>query len=124
MSKEKDIKDKLNKLRGKGARKGLMAETEEDQTEETPAGEEAAAALDPHSNINNNNNENEDDNMSFEAVINQNRGTKSTTQLVGIYFEPDVKDALAQYQKDMGKGAKSSLINDLAKLAMKQKGYL
>lgn len=44
--------------------------------------------------------------------------------MVGIYFEHDVKVALDKYQRDNGRGAKSDLLNSLARYAMKKKGYL
>ncbi|MFP5116123.1 hypothetical protein ACSU64_27835 [Bacillaceae bacterium C204] len=71
-------------------------------------------------NVNNNNIED----INIDAIINQNRTTKSDKQMVGIYFDPDVKKALEKYQRKEGKGAKSSLLNDLARAAMKQKGFL
>lgn len=64
------------------------------------------------------------DDINIDEIINQSRNTKSDKQLVGIYFDPDVKKALEKYQRKEGKGAKSSLLNDLARAAMKQKGFL
>lgn len=63
-------------------------------------------------------------NDDVDAIINANRSKKSQNELVGIYFEPAVKEALDRMQKREGRGAKSSFVNDIVKWALSQKGLL
>ena len=59
-----------------------------------------------------------------EIIEDKKPKKEAKPDMVGIYFEHDVKVALDKYQKDNGRGAKSDLLNSLARYAMKKKGYL
>ena len=59
-----------------------------------------------------------------EIIEDKKPKKEAKPDMVGIYFEHDVKKALDKYQKDNGRGAKSDLLNSLARYAMKKKGYL
>jgi hypothetical protein len=104
MSKANEIK---NRMKTRNARGALM------ETMDTKNNNEDI-------NINNNVKEKED----IKEIINQKLGEKSNKELVGIYFEPEVKRALNKLQKLEGKGAKSEFVNNIAKWALKQKGLL
>lgn len=113
VSKANDIRNKVKGLKGsRDARKGLLQGDEAEMN-----------AVNENVNVNENNN----NNIDLESVLKQHEETntsKSDKELVGIYFDPDVKAALDAYQRNNKRGAKSSLVNDIARLALKQKGYL
>lgn len=103
MSRTDDIK---NRIKNRDARSSLMGN--------------AVRQKEIDNNININNNVSED----IYEIINKKSGTKSVKELVGIYFEPEVKRALDKLQKAEGRGAKSELVNDITKWALQQKGLL
>ncbi|MBT2757947.1 hypothetical protein J7E71_18915 [Mesobacillus foraminis] len=76
-------------------------------------------------NVNINNN---DDKVTQNSTIDINeiigKTKKSEKEMVGIYFEPEVRKALDKLKKLEGKGAKSSFVNDITKWALQQKGLL
>lgn len=96
-------------------------EKENDESSQEAAEVEAAAAKDEDKG---------DEGMEMlvkelKEIIEEKKPKKEAKpDMVGIYFEHDVKKALDKFQKDNGRGAKSDLINSLARYAMKQKGYL
>lgn len=97
-----DIKNKMNSKRN--AKGELMGPGEELNS--------------PNVNINDN------DNSGLKGIITKEKPRKTAKELVGIYFDKDVKEALDAYQKAEGRGAKSELLNDLARYALEQKGLL
>lgn len=105
MSKADEIK---NRMKNRDARSSLMGTGVEEKK------------VNDDININPNNNEN----MDIHQIINKKNIGKTTKELVGIYFEPEVKKALDKLQKAEGRGAKSELVNDITKWALQQKGLL
>lgn len=105
MSKADEYKEKMKKSQEeRNARKELIGGTKEmNSTVE---------------NVNINND------VDINDILNANRGKKSDKELVGIYFEPEVKRALDALQKREGRGAKSDFVNDIVKWALQQKNQL
>ena len=100
-------------------------DNQDDQSGSPVVVEEAAATKEE-------NNDNEDGDQTMENLAKEiqeilkddNNKKTAKPEMVGIYFDTDVKRALDKYQKDNGRGAKSDLLNKLARLALTQKGYL
>ena len=100
-------------------------DNQDDQSGSPVVVEEAAATKEE-------NNDNEDGDQTMENLAKEiqeilkddNNKKAAKPEMVGIYFDTDVKRALDKYQKDNGRGAKSDLLNKLARLALTQKGYL
>jgi hypothetical protein len=105
MSKANEIK---SRMKTRNARESLMGEENKNN----------------NININVNDVNNVKGNEDINEIINKKLGRKSNKELVGIYFEPEVKRALNKLQKLEGKGAKSAFVNNIAKWALKQKGLL
>lgn len=141
MSKVDDLKTKVKTGKEKKPIESLFAtgdnqeETDQEQVpeieevtevvEEVPATEEVAAA--------NEDKEKEDGDQSMENLVKElteilkkddEKKKKAKPEMVGIYFDTDVKEGLDKYQSDNGRGAKSELLNSLARLALNQMGYL
>jgi hypothetical protein len=80
-------------------------------------------------NINTNDNSNNDekvntnmnDNPANDPILQSN---KSDKELVGIYFDPDVKAALQRLNKQYGRGKQSELVNDITRRKLKDLGLL
>lgn len=122
---EKQLEEAAMKKKEKrNAQAALMAEENQ-----------AAAAASANININNDENINNDNNKNIDKsvgaadvdiddVVDQDRRKTFTKKPVGLYFDADVKRALEKYKKAMGRGAMSELLNDLARRALTQKGYM
>jgi hypothetical protein len=111
LSKADDIKNRMKK---RDARSSLMgnAVTEEEINKNV------------NDNVNNNEDENINNDVDIHHIINKRANAKSVKELVGIYFDPEVKKALDKLQRAEGRGAKSELVNDITKWALQQKGLL
>ncbi|MCU6603799.1 hypothetical protein OCO53_25500 [Peribacillus frigoritolerans] len=74
-------------------------------------------------NVNMNANTNE---LPFDLddILGDNNENKKEKELVGIYFDPEVKTALAKVNRKKGRGAKSEFVNNIVKWALIQKGYM
>lgn len=76
-------------------------------------------------NINMDNNANAaEEAFNLDDILGMNQEDKKTKELVGIYFDPEVRKALEKVNKEKGRGAKSDFVNNITKWALKQKGYL
>lgn len=111
LSKADEIKNRMKK---RDARSSLMGNTVAEKEND----------INVNDNVNNNENENINDDVDIRKIINKRTSTKPVKELVGIYFEPEVKRALDKLQKSEGRGAKSELVNDITKWALQQKGLL
>lgn len=121
LSKADDIKNRMKK---RDARSSLMGSTVPEVNNDI--NENTHKNINNNENVNINNIEDENNNTDVEIhkIINKKANSKSVKELVGIYFEPEVKKALDKLQKVEGRGAKSELVNDITKWALKQKGLL
>lgn len=133
MSKADDIK---NRMKNRDARGSLMGtapiQTPEKNLDEKPP---VAVKSDSENTANKNDIKNEDININnndnkapqnspidINEIIGKTK--KSEKEMVGIYFEPEVRKALDKLKKLEGKGAKSTFVNDITKWALQQKGLL
>lgn len=133
MSKADDIKNRMKK---RDARGSLMGATPI-ETSKNIADEKSQVAIKSNDentvNKNDINNEtininNNDNNIPKNSPIDINdiigKTKKSEKEMVGIYFEPEVRKALDKLKKLEGKGAKSMFVNNITKWALQQKGLL
>jgi hypothetical protein len=125
LSKAADIKNRIKK---RDARSSLMgsavSEVNNDISENTNGNIDNNNNNSDNVNVNNIKNENNNTDVEIHEIINKKANSKSVKELVGIYFEPEVKKALDKLQKAEGRGAKSELVNDITKWALKQKGLI
>lgn len=81
-----------------------------------------------NTNNNNNNNININDNIDINSnkniIDNIINPTKQKKEMVGIYFDPDVADALERIGKSGGRGAKSRVVNDIIRAYLEQNGFI
>ncbi|WP_121614491.1 hypothetical protein [Mesobacillus foraminis] len=138
MSKADDIKSRMKNRDARGSLMGTPSiQTAEKKVDEKPqvavktdAGNTEATDTANKNDINNKNvNINNNDNKPIQNSpidINEiiGRTKKSEKEMVGIYFEPEVRKALDKLKKLEGKGAKSTFVNDITKWALQQKGLL
>jgi hypothetical protein len=120
LSKADDIKNRMKK---RDARSSLMGSA---VTENNDVSENNDKNINNNDNVNINKIKDENNNTDVEIheIINKKSNSKSVKELVGIYFEPEVKKALDKLQKAEGRGAKSELVNNITRWALKQKGLL
>lgn len=117
----KSVNDIKNKVKNRNARAELMKD---------PFIEEKSPNVNVNNSVNSNINANNEENLpvaagsDLDAIISGMKSPKFDKTLVGIYFTPDVKEGLDKLQKAEGRGAKSDLLNELARYALKQRGYL
>lgn len=65
-------------------------------------------------------NNNVNDNVNINNIIQ----VEQKKELVGIYFDPDVKRILQEVTKSGGRGAQSKLVNEAVKKLFKESGLM
>jgi hypothetical protein len=121
LSKAEDIKNRMKK---RDARSSLMGSAVTEGNIDIQENVNKIIDNNDNVNINKTKDGNINSDVNIHEIINKKANSKSVKELVGIYFEPEVKKALDKLQKAEGRGAKSELVNDITKWALKQKGLL
>lgn len=105
-----DFWDKLNKEDGKKEKNAydelMITEEEDEEDQENP-------------NINANKKEPEKRDKVVDKYMSASTKAKTSKDLVGIYFKPKHKAALAEIQERFGRGKKSEFVDDAVNLLLK-----
>jgi hypothetical protein len=121
LAKADDIKNRMKK---RDARSSLMGNAATTENNDISKNVNENMNNNDNVNVNKNKNENNHTDVEIHEIINKKVNSKPVKELVGIYFEPEVKKALDKLQKAEGRGAKSDLVNSITKWALRQKGLL
>jgi hypothetical protein len=63
---------------------------------------------------------NVNDNININSILNE----EPKKELVGIYFDPEVKRILQEVTKKSGRGAQSKLVNEAVKRLLQESGFM